>query len=141
VIVWIAYGVAFAATLLLIRHVARRYPAAPPQLPGVGFDGRPTKRTQTRRVLWLAPIILAALTALLGVLLFRDPPAENDRLTIALVFVVLIEIAWLLAWQTDRQIELARGMTFRIAPARLFRAVLPVLATIALLCVLSLRPA
>jgi hypothetical protein len=42
---------------------------------------------------------------------------------------------------TDRQIELARGMTYRVAPARLFRALTPILVTIAITLFLAIRPA
>ena len=38
-------------------------------------------------------------------------------------------------------IELARGMTYRVAPARLFRALTPILVTIAVTLFLAIRPA
>jgi hypothetical protein len=71
----------------------------------------------------------------------RQPPPGDAIVTTALVFLTIAEIAWLMAWVTDRQIELARGMTYRVAPARLFRALTPILVTIAVTLFLAIRPA
>jgi hypothetical protein len=55
------------------------------------------------------------------------------------VFLILAEVAWYVGWALDRQIEMARKMTFRIAPARMLRVALPLLATIALTVFIAAR--
>ena len=144
VIVPIAYGIAVAATLLLLRHVARRYPSAPARVPlHIGYDGRPWKRWGPKAALWLAPGILAVVVVVLGAALLRDPPQGGDieslHLVLALVFVTIAEVAWLAAWLTDRQIELARKMTYRIAPVRILRMMLPLIGTIVATLVVAVR--
>jgi glycerol uptake facilitator-like aquaporin len=141
VIVQLAYGVAVAAVQLMLWYVRRRYPTAPKRNPlRLRFDGRPSERTGPRRWLWAAPIALALIMIVLTGFLFAAPPAPDQRVPIALVFVIMAEIAWFTGWTTDRQIELARGMTYRIAPARTLRAFLPILATIALTLFIAIRP-
>ena len=136
----IAYGIAVAATLLLMWHVARRYPSAPKRIPlRIGIDGRPSKRIGPRAVLWLAPGILAVTLVVLGVALALDPPAERIHLLLALAFLTIAEVAWFAGWIIDRQIELARKMTYRIAPMRTLRALLPILLTVAVVLVLAVR--
>ena len=139
-IVPIAYGVAVAAILLLFRHVARRYRTCPKRIPlGIGLDGRP-RSGGSKRWLWVPPIVMAAVIALLGVLLAIEPVRQDQQVTIALVLVILAEVAGFAAWSVDRQIELARGMTFRIAPSRTLLAFFPVLATIGIMLFLILKP-
>jgi hypothetical protein len=140
VILPIAYGVAIAAVLLLMWHVARRYPSAPKRIPlRIGIDGRPSKRFGPKAVLWLAPGILAATLVILGVALRLDPPKSDVHMVLAFVFLTIAEVAWYAAWIIDRQIELARKMTYRIAPMRTLRVSLPLLVTVAVVVVLGLR--
>jgi uncharacterized membrane protein len=140
VIVPIAYGIAVVATLLLIRHVARRYPAVPKRVPlRIGIDGRPSKRSGPKAVLWLAPGIIVAVLIVLGVALRLDPPEDHVQVVLALVFLILAEVAWYAGWLIDRQIELARKMTYRIAPMRALRVSLPILITITVVVVLAVR--
>lgn len=145
VILPIAYGIAVAATLLLIRYVARRYPSAPARVPlRIGIDGRPSKRSGPKAVLWLAPAILVVVLLTLGLVLFRLLPPTGEELErvqvmMALVFLTIAEVAWFAGWSTDRQIELARKMSYRIAPARTFRALLPILVTTAAALVVAVR--
>jgi hypothetical protein len=108
---------------------------------GLRFDGRPSTRTGPRRWLWAAPLTLVLVMIVLSVFLFSAPPAPDQRVPIALVFLIIAEVAWYAGWSTDRLIELARGMTYRIAPARTLRAFLPILATIAVTLFLAIRPA
>lgn len=130
--VTVAYAVALGATVLLLRHVGSAYRTAPARIPArIGPDGRPSKRTIGKSVLWLGPGVLAVLVPVIGVLLWRTPPTDEQTTAMVLVMLVFVEVAWLLAWSTDRQIEIARKMTYRIAPARLLRAVLPLLLTAA----------
>jgi hypothetical protein len=137
----IAYGLAVAATLLMIWHVARCYPLAPKRVPlGIGYDGR-ARAFAPKPLLWLAPAILAVMVAFLTVVVVAiEPPRADQRALVATVFVAVAEIAWLVAWMIDRQIELARKITYRIAPGRLFRALFPLLATIVVLIVIAVRP-
>ena len=137
----IACGFAVAATVLLIWHVARCYPRAPKRVPlHIGYDGRPGKFFP-KPLLWLAPTIVAAVFAFLMVMVVAvQPPRPDQRTLVALVFVIIAETAWLVAWMVDRQIELARKMTYRIAPGRLFRAVFPILATSIIVIVLVIHP-
>ncbi len=140
VLVPVAYGIAVIAVLLLFWHVRRRYPSAPKRVPlGLRIDGRPRK-SAAKRWLWLGPAVMAAIVAGLGVFLFTAPPGVDERTTIALVFVVIAEVAWFVAWTTDRQLELARGMTYRIPPMRTLRAFFPILVTTVVTLVLALRP-
>jgi hypothetical protein len=136
----IAYGIAVAATLLLIRHVARRYPSVPKRVPlRIQIDGRPSKRSGPKAVLWLAPGILAATLVILGVALQLDPPQERVHLLLALAFLTIAEVAWYAGWIIDRQIELARKISYRVSPARTWRATLPILVTVAVVLVLAVR--
>jgi hypothetical protein len=137
----IAYGLAVAATLLMIWHVARRYPSAPKRVPlHIGYDGRPGTLAP-RPLLWLAPALMAAVVVFLMVMVLAvQPPRPDQRALIAMVFVTMAETAWFVAWMTDRQIELARKITYRIAPGRLFRAVFPILATSVIVIVLVIHP-
>lgn len=140
VMVPVAYGLAVSAVILLFWHVRGRYPSAPKRVPlGLGMDGRP-RTVGAKRWLWLAPAVIAAVLALLGVFLVTAPPTADQRTPIALVFVTLAEVAWFVAWSTDRQIEIARGMTYRIAPLRTLRVFAPILATIVVTIVLAIRP-
>jgi hypothetical protein len=143
VIVPLAYGIAVAAVLGLFWYVRRRYPAAPKRIPlGLRLDGRPSRQTVPRRWLWVAPVTLALVIAILTGFLVALPPLPPElRVPIALVFVIIAEIAWFVGWSTDRQIELARGMTYRIAPARTLRAFVPILATIAVALFLATEAA
>lgn len=131
-VVWFAYGIALVSTALLARHVARRYPTAPRRLPAhIGIDGRASRYSLPRAFLWVPPAVLAGIVVVLTAALIVDPPQPAKQLTVALAFLIVAEAAWLLSWIVDRQIELARKMTYRIAPARLLRALLPLLATVA----------
>lgn len=140
VMIPVAIGVAAIATLLMIVHLARLYPTVPKRVPWrIREDGRPSQRTTGKVVLWLAPIVLAAVLVLLVVLSVVSPPSDNRRAVIALTFVILAEAAWYVSWISDRQIEMARKMTYRIAPGRMLRAMLPVLLTIAVTIFIAAR--
>ena len=139
-ILLLAFAIAAAATLLLMWHVARRYPTAPKRVPlRIGIDGRPSKRFGPKAVLWLAPVILALTLAIFGVALRLDPPEERVHLVLALALLTIAEVAVFTGWIIDRQIELARKMTYRIAPMRTLRASLPILLTVAVVLVLAAR--
>ena len=139
-IVQLGYGVAAAAALLLVRHVARRYPSFPPRAPlGIRFDGRPPTRPIPKIALWFAPAVVVLVVAILGAALVRDPPREDQQIVLALLFLAIAEVAWLIGWSVDRQLELVRKMTFRIAPARMLRAIGPIVVTIAISVILALR--
>ena len=137
----VACGFAVAATVLLVWHVARRYAVAPKRVPlHIGYDGRPG-RFAPKALLWLAPAIVVAVVALLVVVVTAvEPPRSDQRALVATVFVIMAEAAWLVAWMTDRQIELARKITYRIAPGRLFRALFPILATTVIVIVMAIHP-
>jgi hypothetical protein len=135
-----AMGIAIVAIALLFWHVARRYGSAPKRIPiGVRIDGRP-RRLGTRRWLWLAPGVLAGAMAILTAAVATRPPPDEGRTTIALVFFTIAEVAWFVAWTIDRQIELGRGMTHRIPPARTLRVFFPILATVVITLALAIRP-
>ncbi len=136
----VAVGIAIAAIVALFWYVARRYPTAPKRVPlGLRIDGRP-RRLGARRWLWLPPAVLVAVMTVLCTAVATRPPPDEGRTTIALVFLIMAEVAWFVAWTTDRQIELARGMTHRIPPARTLRVFFPILATIVVAVVLAIRP-
>lgn len=139
-IVTVACAFALVATLLLIRHLAARYPAVPARVPlRIELDGRPSRREAGKWTLWIAPAVLLAVIGLLGVLCVVEPPRADQRTASALVFVVIAQVAWYVAWLLDRQIELARKTTDRIAPGRLFRATVPLLAIVALTIAVAAR--
>ncbi len=126
----IAFGIALASVVLLAFYLARRYPNAPKRVPmHVGYDGRPGKYAP-RAVLWLGPAILGVAVVVVGAALLLERPHPEQIVALSLVFVAMAEVAWLLGWLADRQIELARKMTFRIAPSRLVLVLLPLLGTI-----------
>jgi len=136
-----AIGIAVAAMIALFWHVARRYSTAPKRVPlGLRIDGRP-RGLGAKQWLWVSPSVLLVFMALLCTIVVLQPPAEDARTTTALVFLILAEIAWFVGWTTDRQIELARGMTHRIPPARLLRVFFPIAATIVFALVHAIRPA
>ncbi|HEY0614514.1 MAG TPA: hypothetical protein VGC96_07725 [Candidatus Elarobacter sp.] len=138
----IAFAIAMAAALLLLRHVARRFPTIPARLPWrINADGRPSRTSSPKWTVWLSPAVLIGVLLLLGVITFGvDPPHEAKRLILALTFIVCAEAAAFAAWTIDRQIEIARKMTYRVAPARLFRACLSLLLTVAVLLFVAARP-
>jgi hypothetical protein len=136
----IACALAVVAILFFFWHVARRYPSAPKIVPlRLRIDGRPGQPGR-KRWLWLPPAILAAVAALLSVVLLRVPAATEPRAVIALVFLTIAEVAVYGVWQTDRQIELARKMTYRVAPVRTLRALFPILVTTAVTIAIAVRP-
>jgi hypothetical protein len=137
-----AIGIAIAAIAGLFWYVARRYPTAPKRIPtGIRIDGRPG-RLGTRRRLWVAPCMLLAIIAIVGSLsMALRPIPDEGRATVALVFLIIAQVAWFVAWTMDRQIELARGMTHRVAPARMLRVFFPIAATIVFTLFLAIRPA
>jgi hypothetical protein len=140
VILPIAYGIAVAATLLLIRHVARRYPSAPARVPlSIGMDGRPSKRSAPKALLWLAPGLLVPVLIFLAIPVGLNPPDERVHVVFALMFLTFAEIAWYIAWITDRQIELARKMSYRVAPVRIWWATVPILVTVAATVAIVIR--
>jgi hypothetical protein len=140
VMIPLAIGVAVIATALMLVHLARLYPTVPKRVPmRIREDGRPSSRMIGKAVLWLAPAILAVLLVVLVVLAVVSPPPDNERVVIALVFVILAEVAWYVSWAIDRQIEMARKMTYRIAPGRMLRVMLPLLATIAVTVFVAVR--
>ncbi len=131
-LLWIACGIAIAAALLSLLHLARRYAAAPARVPlQIAYDGRP-HGYGPRALLWLAPAIVALVVAVLTAGIVARPPRPDQQAELAMVFVTMAEIAWLVGWLADRQIELARQITFRIAPSRLALVIVPLLGTIAL---------
>ena len=136
----VACALAVVAILFFFWHVGRRYPSAPKIVPlRLRLDGRPGQPGR-KRWLWFPPAILAGVCALLGAILLRVPGATEPRAVIALVFLTIAEVAVFGAWQTDRQIELARKMTYRVAPIRTLRALVPILVTTAVAIVLAVRP-
>ena len=140
VILPVACCLAVVAILFFFWHVARRYPSAPKLVPlRLRIDGRPGQ-PGSKRWLWFPPAIMAVVTAVLSVVLFRAPAATDQRTVVALVFLVIAEVALFGVWQTDRQIELARKMTYRVAPVRTLRALFPILVTTVVTVVLAARP-
>lgn len=138
----LAFAVAVLTALWMLQHVARQYPAAPKRIPWrIELDGRPSSRQVGKRFLWLAPAIVAAMIAVLGAVQFAAPPPVEEpvRPLLALTFVICAELAYFVAWVTDRQIELARKMTYRVSPARTWRAVLPILLTTAVTLAVAVR--
>ncbi len=138
----IAFAIAVVSTLWMLQHIARRYPSVPKRIPWrMRWDGRPSGRSIGKWFLWVAPVILVATIMVVGFLLHVTgwPPEQGDA-TLALLYIVFAEVAYLVAWSADRQIELARKMTYRISPARTLRVALPMLATVAVMLVLALRP-
>lgn len=135
----VAFALAAIAALRMVRHIARRYPSVPKRIPArILIDGRPSKQLVAKPFLWVAPSILVATIGTLGVIgFFVKPPDESTRAIHALAFLICAEVAYFVTWITDRQIELARKMTYRIAPARTLRAALPILVTAAVLLVVA----
>lgn len=136
----IACGLAVAATVLMVWHVARLYPSAPKRVPlHIGYDGRPGTFAP-RPLLWLAPGLVAVAVAIVTTALTVNPPRPDQTAILTMVFIIMAETAWLMTWLSDRQVELGRKITYRIAPGRLFRAIFPLLATLIVLAVIAARP-
>jgi hypothetical protein len=129
-VAWIGVAIAVAQIAVLVLHLRRRYPSVPKRVPlGLRWDGRP-RAMGAKRWLWVPPAVLAAVVAILAAVMVAEPLPEEKRLMMLFVFLVIAEVAWSCEWSTDRQIELARGMTHRIAPTRMLLIVLPILATV-----------
>ena len=136
----VSIALAAVAIVLMLLHVARRYPVSPKQVPlSLRFDGRP-RGLVPKIALWVAPAVLTALVVFAGATVLVGPVPDDQRTATALVFIIFAECAALVAWSTDRQIELARKQTFRIAPSRTLLVALPLLATIAILIAITVHP-
>jgi flagellar biosynthesis protein FliQ len=138
----VAFAIALVSALWMVQHLARRYPSVPKQVPfRIEIDGRPSKRLVGKWFLWVAPAVVVAMIVVLGVSAFVASPSADDdtRSILALALLIAAELAYFLAWITDRQIELARKMTYRIAPARTLRAALPILVTTVVVVVIAAR--
>jgi hypothetical protein len=126
----IAYGVAVVSVLWLVRHLGLSYRTAPKRVPiNIRADGRPGW-SGPRALLWVAPSVIAAVLLVLGLAIFTVPQQTGDRGVLTLVMLTIAEVSWFVGWAGDRQIEMARKMTYRIAPSRLLRVMLPILATV-----------
>ena len=135
-----AYAIAVLSVLWLVWHVARRYPAAPKRVPvGIRIDGRP-RRLGPKAILWLAPAVIAITMCAAGALLFVHPPRSDQLYVLALTVLLIAELAWFAGWTVDRQIELARKMTYRIAPGRTLRALAPIIVTVVAMIVFAAHP-
>jgi hypothetical protein len=138
-IVGIAFGIAFAATVFLALHVYRRLPAMPKRMPlGIGIDGRARTRAP-RAFVWIIPGTLALCVLGVGAGLLTTPPDPDAQPVLALVLLELAVIAGLMSWVVDRLIELARDQTFRVKPGRLLVATLPTLAGMVAIAVVAAR--
>ncbi len=136
----IAFAIAGLSMLWLVWHVARRYPAAPKRVPtGIRYDGRPA-RLGPKAVLWLAPVVIALCLGATGAGLLMNRPRADQHVLLTLVMLAIAEVTWFAGWTVDRQIELARKMTYRVAPSRLLRALLPLLATVVAIVFVGARP-
>lgn len=138
----LAFALAAVSALWMLVHVARRYRSAPKRVPWrVEMDGRPSKRLVGKWFLWVGPAIVTSVILVVGTATWLANGSGDDfsRTVLALVFLVCAEVAWFVAWVTDRQIELARKMTYRIAPARTWRAALPILLTTAVTLIVAAR--
>ncbi len=125
--------------MLLALHVRRRFPAMPKRMPlGIGIDGR-ARRRAPRALVWLIPGTLGLTVLALGAGLLSQPPQPAEQPLLALVLLELAVVAALMSWVVDRLIELARDQTFRVRPARLLAATLPMLAGVALIAVVAAR--
>jgi hypothetical protein len=137
----LAFAIAVVSALWMLQHVARRYPSVPKTIPWrMRWDGRPSGRSIGKWFLWVAPAILVTVLTVCGAAAYAEgrPPANGDAV-LALIFIVFAEVAYLVAWSTDRQIELARKMTYRVSPARSLRVALPMLVTVSVLLLLAAR--
>lgn len=127
-LLWIAYGVAISGWFVLAMRTAQRYPSIPPRFPvSTDLGGNPTL-WGPRAAAWLAPAILAALIAMLGFAFTRTASTHGRQLVLPLVMLVVAEIAPLMMWNLDRQIEVARGERARIPTGESLRAAAPILA-------------
>ncbi len=135
-----AFAVAALSVLWLLWHVLRRYRSAPKRVPtGIRFDGRPA-RLGAKTTLWVAPLVIALALGVTGAALVRYPARSDQHLLLALALLAIAEVAWFAGWTIDRQIELARKMTYRVAPSRTLRALLPLIVTIVAIVVIGARP-
>jgi hypothetical protein len=140
VMVPVAFAFASACVLWLVWYVARRYRSAPKRVPtNIRYDGRPA-RLGPKAFLWAAPVAIALVLGAIGIGLLVTPPRADQHVLLALVMLAVAEVTWFAAWTTDRQIELARKMTYRVAPSRLLRALLPLAATIVAIVFVAARP-
>ena len=136
----IAFAFAFVCVLWLVWYVGRKFPSAPKRVPmGIRYDGRPG-RLGPKEALWLAPVIIALCLGAAGIGLLVAPPRSDQHIVLTLVMLAIAETTWFAGWSTDRQIELARKITYRIAPGRTLRALLPLLATIVATVFVAARP-
>lgn len=134
---WLADAAALATVVAVGWRLARRYPAVPSRVPlRLRLDGRPVA-VGPKAGLWLAPVATLAVILTLTAGAILRPVPEWQRPALALVFVICAEAAWYVGWTIDRLIEIARGMTVRIAPARIFGLAFPILATMLIALVVA----
>jgi len=136
-----ALAIADAVAILSVAwagvRLARRYPAIPPRVPlRLRLDGRP-RLVGPKSGLWLGPAVLAAVTLGLTIAAIARPPTELQRPALIFAFLMCAECTWFAAWTIDRLIEIARGMTVRIAPQRIFGLAFPILATVAVVAAVA----
>lgn len=131
----ISYAVAAGATVWLIAHVARLHAAAPARLPlRVDLEGRPSRATVGKWILWLPPGVLASALVMLGILRtadLRGTTRAGDEPMMVLIYVVFAYVAWAAAWALDRQVAVAREPAVRFAPVTTLWVALPILVLIA----------
>jgi hypothetical protein len=134
----IADAVAILSVVWAGARLARRYRAIPSRVPlRLRLDGRP-QAVGPKSGLWAGPAVLAAIVLALTIAVILRPPTEAQRPALIFAFLMCAECMWFVAWTIDRLIEIARGMTVRIAPARIFGLAFPILATIAVAVVATL---
>jgi hypothetical protein len=134
---WLADAFALATVAAVGWRLARRYPSIPPRVPlRLRLDGRPVA-VGSKAGLWLAPVATLAVTLALTAFSIARPPSDYQRPSLTLVFVICAEAAWYVGWTIDRLVEIARGMTVRIAPGRIFGLAFPILATMVIALVVA----
>ncbi len=130
-IIAIAAAFALCTQLWVLLRLARRFASIPARVPlRLRLDGRP-RATGSKRGLWIAPLTTLTVTVVLGAAVLAHPPPYWQDVIVALAFLICAEVGWFIAWTIDRQVEIARGMTVRIAPRRIVALAFPLVATIA----------
>lgn len=104
-IVWLAVVVALCSQLLLLAHVARRWPSIPREIPYGTLPGR-YFLWGPRVILWSAPAVYIVMIAAVAGIIWQTPILQQQPL-MAIPFVVLALIMPLIQRSMDDKIDAA----------------------------------
>jgi hypothetical protein len=105
-IVWLAVVVALFSQLLLIAHVARRWPSIPREVPYGTLPGGRYFWWGPRAIVWSAPAVFIIMIAATAGIIWQTPILQRQPL-MAIPFVLLALTTPLMQRSIDEKIDAA----------------------------------